>query len=253
MNELSKIILLGTILMSAGTLASEGDEAATAPEAAEKSEAEEDKVVDDEADKADDRDAKASSEESSDDSSKEPGEESSKEDSKEADDGAAEEGPSSLAMTLVTQTGGYVGRGAIGLGLEYGGVLRTEVMGGLTPSNIEGVDDIRQVALKSSVGYRFGLLGLDVGPYFGFSVIYHHGDDDTFVKSPSKYPSKKYYPPTAVRAAPVLGMEAAAFGIGVFAEATALDTYLETYVRGKGGMKWTEFSTYALGVRFWAW
>lgn len=252
MKELGKIILLGTILMSAGTFASEGDEAATAPESAEKSGPEDDKVVDDEADKADDRDDKASSEESSDDSSNEPGEESSKEDSKEAEDGAAKEGPSSLAMTLVMQTGGYVGLGAIGLGLEYGGVLRTEVMGGLTPSNIEGVDDIRQVALKSSVGYRFGLLGMDVGPYFGFSVIYHRGDD-TFVKTPSKYPSKKYYPPTAVRTAPVIGVEAAAFGLGVFAEATALDTYLETYVRGKGGMKWTEFSTYALGVRFWAW
>jgi hypothetical protein len=184
---------------------------------------------------------------------KELSEKSSETDSNEPGDGEAKDAPSSFAVTLVSQTGGYVGLGAIGLGLEYGGVIRTEIMGGLTPSNIDGVDDIRQVAIKTSIGNRFGLLGLDVGPYLGFSVIYLPGDKDTFVKNPSKYPSKSYYPPTAVRAAPIIGIEAAAFGLGVFAEATALDTYLETYVRGNGGMRWTEFSTYALGVRFWAW
>jgi hypothetical protein len=142
--------------------------------------------------------------------------------------------------SLVVQSGSYVGATAVGVSYNIDTYYHPEFIVGYTPSLIAKYD-ILSLSMKNT----FYTLVQEVKPYIGHQFMHLPFDSDVFILTPSRYP-KDYYPSTAIRSAPYIGVEYNSF----YLEFSSLDLYLETYVRSDYNMKLHEIGTYGIGYRF---
>ena len=137
---------------------------------------------------------------------------------------------------LVFQSRAYVGWAALGVGYSFWDKkLDVGLMYGYVPKSLGG-HKIHSLTLKNSISaptLSWRDLSLRTAS-FGISSIYSP-DQALFFFSPSQYPIRNYYPPTAVRHAFWLGTDIRWRGnpknpgIGLFVEFAVLDADLISY------------------------
>jgi hypothetical protein len=142
--------------------------------------------------------------------------------------------------SLIVQSGSYAGAIATGVSYNIANYYRPEFLIGYTPLFITKYD-ILSFTMKNTLYTSIK----DYTLYAGYQFLYLPFDSDVFVIQPSRYPDD-YYPPTAIRTAPYLGLEYDNF----YLEFAGLDLYLETYMRSNFNMKLHEVGTYGIGYRF---
>jgi hypothetical protein len=154
---------------------------------------------------------------------------------------------------IMTQTGGYMGVATLGAGWEVGkGPLSFEVdlQAGYSPAFVTE-ESLFQLDSKlewhpfggNSIELPVGDRSIRIDPiYLALGLIYGM-HKNLFVKVPSQYPEEGYYPPTARRLAPSLGLSAT-YGLNtVFLELTTLDVQIGALFRDSAYLDWDSFKS----------
>ncbi len=151
------------------------------------------------------------------------------------------------------QTAGFAGVAALGAGISGGSAYASygmDALVGYVPAHIGGED-----IWSGTVRFRLGAPLWELGGGWAWTAGYLGvqgfvtNNDDNFVKLPAKYP-KAYYPSTATHWGPLVGSEVHWHNIGIYAELSTIDTYLEQRTLNSRELSLWDVVSLGIGARF---